>query len=932
MVNWRNLYYRIVKQPHKIAAVLFVVLLAGVYVASVDRVTFYQKYHEEIQFFKKLSNVVYLPYSFFPSKLDRYDIIISEKKWRELDKNLPPIYQNQLLTEQYKDTKSAIFRASGVDYDVNVRYRGDTDAHWRDPQKSWFIDFKKEAYFDNKEEIHLVIPVDRKYLVDELNFYRARKAGLVVPETKFVNLFVNGRRQGVYWMLEGASKDLLERQNIPGDVNFYASDDFTHIIAPNSNPFGSLGYWRRYSSELHSSTDNYGDLAKLFDLINNADDQTFGSSISDILDVDVFYQWQINQYLATSQHQSGQNMRFFFDTSRGKFILMPWDIGIDPAPPALYEANYNKLVTRILSNPEFLNERNKRLWAYVGNPANLEDDLRHYDELDRQTKVDFLKDGKKVESSLAYRKEVGLYRQQFIDRFNLLKSNLENSNAAGRVDVRAVDGQAMISISTTGFSSVSLGSIALTVERCGGPFKLYADENGNGRVDAPDRPMGELTCINNKYARDDLRFTVFSKKDLSDPAYLVPGYNQASLIITADRSADIKLFKADTLTLEMKNGVTGQDVPQMSVRFTTDDFSFDFDALNRTPAQFVAANPQFRLSGSDVMLGSGRHVFDRDVIVPSGTRLVVEPGASLQLGAGVSIYSKSPVTMRGTVQSPIRVSGSGGAVWGSFAIIDVNATSTIEYTQFDGGSEDYLFGNYVSGMVSIYHSPALIRYNIFSNSKSDDGLNVKYGYAEIFKNKFITNSADALDLDVTNSKVVGNEFLKNGNDGIDISSLRPYIAENVIRGSGDKCISVGENSQAVIFNNILDGCNFGFAAKDYSSPLVIHNTIINNNFGFGAYLKKQIFGGAHPIIINSILWGNKQLSEIDEKSKVDILFSDVQGGWPGEGNRNSEPKLTNGFVDVTSDLAAAGSAEKLRSLIGIELDKAPMGAIPQLFK
>ena len=932
MLSWRNFYYRIIRQPRKIAVAVVLLLLAFAYLSRVDRIEFYARYHEEIQFFKKLSNVVYVPHSFLPSKLERYDLIIPEKKLRELNSNLPPTYQNQLLTDQYKDTKSAVFQSDEQSYDVNVRYRGDTDAHWRDPQKSWFIDFKAEAYFENKEEMHLVIPVDRKYLVEELNFYRARKAGLVVPETKFVNFFVNGRRQGVYWMLEGASKDLLERQNVSGDVNFYASEDFTQIIAPGDNPFGTPNYWRKYSTELISSTDSYADLVALFDLINNTNDETFNRNIGTILDMDVFYQWQINQYLATSQHQSGQNMRFFFDITRGKFILMPWDIGLDSAPPALYEANYNKLITRILSNPEFLHERNKRLWAYVSDPANLEDDVQHYDALDRLTKVDFLKDSKKIESNLAYRKAVKLYRQQIIDRFNTLKSNLEHANAAGQVDVRITDGQAVVTISTNGFSAVALRKISLRTDACAGPFKLYADQNSNGRIDAADRPMGELTCSNGEYVRDDLPFIVYSKKNVSDPLYLKPGFNQANLIFTADQKAAITLIKSDTLTLGVYNAITNQAINNVSVRFVTDEVTFNYEVLTRTPTQFVAAYPQFRLSGADVVLPAGTHVFDHDVIVPPGMRLVVEPGALLQLGEGVSIYSRSPVVVRGTASLPVRVSGLRGAVWGSFSIIDANATSTIEYAQFDGGKDDFLFGNFSIGMVSVYHSPVVVRNSLFTNSKSDDGLNIKYGHAEVSGNQFVTNSFDGLDLDVTNARVSGNTFLNNGNDGIDISSFQPFIIQNVIKGSGDKCISVGENSQAIIFNNILDGCNFGFAAKDYSSPLVINNTIINNNFGFGAYQKKQIFGGGHPTIINSILWGNKQLSEMDAKSSVDIMFSDVQGGWAGEGNRDAEPKLANGFVVPTSDLANAGSAEKLQSLIGVTFDKVPMGAISQSFK
>jgi len=53
-----------------------------------------------------------------------------------------------------------------------------------------------------------------------------------------------------------------------------------------------------------------------------------------------------------------------------------------------------------------------------------------------------------------------------------------------------------------------------------------------------------------------------------------------------------------------------------------------------------------------------------------------------------------------------------------------------------------------------------------------------------------------------------------------------------------------------------------------------------------------------PGIANSILWSNAPLNVVETEGAVfAVTYSDVQGGWPGEGNIEGDPE----FVDTTSD-------------------------------
>jgi hypothetical protein len=82
----------------------------------------------------------------------------------------------------------------------------------------------------------------------------------------------------------------------------------------------------------------------------------------------------------------------------------------------------------------------------------------------------------------------------------------------------------------------------------------------------------------------------------------------------------------------------------------------------------------------------------------------------------------------------------------------------------------------------------------------------------------------------------------------------------------------------------------GIHCKD-SSPTIINNTIANNFVGeAGIYCEFSSF----PTVSNTILWENR-LDEIykDVSSGIDITYSDIQGGWEGEGNINADPLFVN---------------------------------------
>jgi hypothetical protein len=249
-----------------------------------------------------------------------------------------------------------------------------------------------------------------------------------------------------------------------------------------------------------------------------------------------------------------------------------------------------------------------------------------------------------------------------------------------------------------------------------------------------------------------------------------------------------------------------------------------------------------------VVLPAGRYEISETIVIPADLEVKIEPGADLLFAAGVSFISYSPVEAAGLTDQPIKFQWlKPGRSWGVVAIVNAGP-SRLAHCQFVGGGSAALNDIYFSGMLSVYHSDAMINDCSFSRANEesgDDAVNLKNGRFTVADNVFDNNDFDAIDLDFAaeGSMVANNTFTANGNDGLDISGSELTIAGNSIKGSGDKCISVGERSHALIKDNRLEDCNFGLAVKDSSTVDFTGNKVAGNKVGAAVYNKKEIFGG-----------------------------------------------------------------------------------------
>ncbi len=133
--------------------------------------------------------------------------------------------------------------------------------------------------------------------------------------------------------------------------------------------------------------------------------------------------------------------------------------------------------------------------------------------------------------------------------------------------------------------------------------------------------------------------------------------------------------------------------------------------------------------------------------------------------------------------------------------------------------------------------------------------------------------------------------------GIDAISSSPRIIGNIIIGNktytgGGICVALSEAliKNNLIVNNLATGWGGGIYCTEGSSLTIDGNTLTGNRAnGDGGGICCLIFSSA--TVQNCIIWANQAPEQIyvDDSSEVFVTYSDIQGGWEGEGNIDAYP-------------------------------------------
>jgi len=251
------------------------------------------------------------------------------------------------------------------------------------------------------------------------------------------------------------------------------------------------------------------------------------------------------------------------------------------------------------------------------------------------------------------------------------------------------------------------------------------------------------------------------------------------------------------------------------------------------------------------------------------------------------------------------ISAQGGAIsvdYGTIWINNSNFERNSAYQEFS------YHGN--GGAIFIFHSSGDMERCLFNENESEagGGIYCDYSSLDLERCKITNNIASFANGDaqggglcfIDSSPTINNCTIK-GNTGdygggiYTVVESTPIITNCVISGNTANNygggIYSGSSSSATIINCLISNNyadNGGGVFSNLSSPNFSFCTIAGNRGlkGNGLYSL-----GADPTLINSILWDN---GENQTEGNVSITYSNVEGGYEGEGNINADPIFSTG--------------------------------------
>ncbi|MEQ8762473.1 MAG: right-handed parallel beta-helix repeat-containing protein [Planctomycetota bacterium] len=297
---------------------------------------------------------------------------------------------------------------------------------------------------------------------------------------------------------------------------------------------------------------------------------------------------------------------------------------------------------------------------------------------------------------------------------------------------------------------------------------------------------------------------------------------------------------------------------------------------------------------------------------------------------GVHCLRSSPRIHDNTIRSNF---GGGIVLEGSPALITSNRIV---------GNASYGAG----GLSQRAGSDAIIRDNeILENTAATDehgyfagtgGLSCSSSSPRIERNLFARNASlafvstrgGALFLESGAPRVIGNRFLENRANrgaGLRCHALGAVIEGNTIRenvaeisGGGIWC-SAGTFVNNMIFGNVagqgVGEAGLGGGAFVSGPALFLNCTLAANASQLSTGTSGVHFADSRAQLVNTIVFGNFPGPDIGlERGSPSIRYCDIEGGWPGEGNIDADPRFQgpgkgNFRLDCASPCAEAGTNE-----------------------
>jgi len=341
-------------------------------------------------------------------ELSNFQMIIDPKDLNRLDSNLPLAEQGNFLLPQHKKTVPAKLIFSGQEYLVKVRYRGDNYNHWGFKKKSWRIKLSEDS-IDGLTEFNLIIPEDKGFIQLLFSLRLAHRAGLITPKAYFATLTVNQGNKQIYLLTQHWDENLIKQNQRFSNGALLGKAEFD-----SGKLYQDISSIKSYYDNLNNQA-GLDAVGHLFELIQQ-DDETFFKELPVLVDLESTLTWIAHSTALFSRSQkASHNLVVYFNPNQNKLEFIPWDVIMFDGNPVdqPVDPNYNPLISKILSYPEWKEKRNQLTLALIGDETQLEEDLLWLKQIKNQIRPAVYQDATKLFLNLEFEIQTAKFAKRY---------------------------------------------------------------------------------------------------------------------------------------------------------------------------------------------------------------------------------------------------------------------------------------------------------------------------------------------------------------------------------------------------------------------------------------------------------------------------------------------------------------------------------------
>jgi hypothetical protein len=721
--------------------------------------------------------------------LPLYDLRIASGNLRDLQRMAEAVSARYVAEGVPLTSVPAQFWLDGNWLPIKVRLRGTYAYHYLKKHPSLRLEFPKHRLFRGQDNLNLLEPYDKDLTADVTATWEARQHGLLTWDDQFVLARVNGDLLGLYQEIEHFGRGMIDRNG--------RSEGF--IFSGHGQLFGKEGpAFDKASRGIELVTRCYTSPGAPAPA--HCRDWGF---VRDYLDTDRWAWAAALTTLLKSRHAwAPDNLRLYWDPSRGRFEPIPWDYSsyrLDPERDPEGEADLTGYVGQtLLDVPEFRRLRDERLWVLATErvPAMIDHAERLFETLREALVLDLRHPGFKPDAE-----KQALYVETLRRNAEWLRTLFERHGLEARY--WREEGALTVELANRGKSFLRVEAL---------------------RVGAGEMALEPPVIVDGLWrgTPGTARFRVA----------VPPGASVAGLVV--------------------RNQVTGTPLREESIRLLPGTGPAPEPPRTAAPSPLPIALDNVRVGPSRVVFGPGRVTLRGTLDIPATHEVVFAPGLELEMGPEAALMIYGDLTSVGTGDAPIRVFGSrSDDAWGGLFVQGTRvdpARVHLEHTIIEGGTGGQNERTWFTGAFAVHDGEVTLRASQFRGARVEDAVNLKNARVLLEGNVFAGTLSDALDCDFCEGRIAGNRFTEIGGDAIDLSGSRVVVEQNDVERCGDKGVSVGERTEGLLAGNRIRGCPTGIAVKDLSQATIRGGVLAELGVGIALYVKKPTFGPSRATV------------------------------------------------------------------------------------